>query len=59
MSLYSDNKIKLLFLIIYKIKMHLLNVNVVGAGSQHIALCQYIMHSCASLIDLMSSATGA
>ena len=58
-TLYSDNKIKLLFLIFYMIKMHLLYVKGVDACSQHDALCPYIMCSYALLIDQMSSATGA
>jgi hypothetical protein len=58
MSLYSDNKIKQLFLTFCVIKMHLLNVKGDDACSQRF-LCQYILCSYASLIDLMSSATRA
>jgi len=55
----SDNKMKLLFLTFCVIKTHLLNVKGADACSQHVVLCQHILRSYASLIDLMSSATRA
>jgi len=57
MSLYLDNKTKLFFLTFFAIKTHLLNVKGADACSQHVVICQYILCSYASLIDLISSAT--